>query len=73
MHEPERYEAVNVDRRGCIAHIPESIQYDRGVVLDHHDLRPHPLTGRPQPHVVFAGLMPACLAEVRRLNAKEDS
>jgi hypothetical protein len=60
----KRYQVVNLDRAGCIAHIPESVKFDHGAVMDNESWISNPLTGAQQRAVVFSGLIPACLAWV---------
>lgn len=56
-----KYKIINISRAGTIAHVPESIEFDDGIVLDESQAEQHPITGEAQPVTVFRGKMPDCI------------
>jgi hypothetical protein len=56
-----RYRIVNLDHLNTLPG-GQGEPHDRAVVLDEHARQPHPLTGRPQPQVVFTGTLRAAHA-----------
>ena len=57
----EKYKVINISRAGSMAHVPEAIKFDDGIVIDESQTVRHPITGQPQPLQVFEGKMLDCI------------
>ncbi len=64
-----KYKAINISRAGTLPHVPETIKFDDGIVIDESQAVPHPITGEPQPLEVYRGKMTDCIKWVERNEA----